>query len=257
MKKHFLLLAATTTISALSIFSKCSKTEHPPRVLVFSKTAGYRHASIPTGVAALRKICEANGISLDSTEDAADFNEPNLKKYAAVIFLSTTGDVLNRDQEIAFEKYIRAGGGFVGIHAATDTEYDWVWFGGLVGGYFNGHPVPQQATIQVLDGQHLSTKCLGDSTWQRFDEWYNFKKLNPDVRVLLNLDEATYSGGTMGANHPIAWAHEYDGGRAFYTAGGHTPESFAEPLFLQHVFGGLLFSMGSAAPDNFQLCSVF
>ncbi len=236
------------------LFSNCSKYDPPPRVLVFSKTSGYRHASIPDGVAALRKLCKENGIWLDSTENAADFTEQNLKKYATVIFLSTTGDVLDRDQEIAFERYIQAGGGFVGIHAATDTEYGWKWFGGLSGAYFQSHPKQQDATLKILDHNHLSTKCLPGDTWKRFDEWYNFKEINPAVNVLLTIDETSYTGGENSANHPMAWYHEYDGGRAFYTALGHTNESFREPLFLQHVLGGLIYAIGKNAPKKYNLC---
>ncbi|HEX8657291.1 MAG TPA: ThuA domain-containing protein, partial [Hymenobacter sp.] len=164
-------------------------------------------------------------------------------KYRAVVFLSTTGDVLNAEQQLAFEQYLGLGRGFVGIHSATDTEYDWLWYNGLVGAYFNGHPAVQQATINVVDNTHLSTKFL-PARWVRTDEWYNFRSFAPDLRVLATLDETTYSGGTNGPEHPIAWYHAYGGGRAFYTAGGHTDDSYREPLFLQHLLGGIQYAMG-------------
>ena len=146
-----------------------------------------------------------------------------------MVFLCTTGDVLNPNQETAFERYIQAGGGYAGVHSATDTEYGWHWYGGLSGAYFNGHPEQQQeATLQIKTHDHPATKNLPDE-WKRKDEWYNFKEMNPKVTVLLNIDENSYQGGTNGANHPVAWYHEYDGGRAFYTALGHTNESYSEP----------------------------
>lgn len=251
---------------ALSIFlPNCS--EHiPPRILIFSKTEGYRHESIPTATAALRKLCIANGIAVDTTEDADDFTAKNLRRYNAVVFLSTTGDVLNPAQENDFERYIQAGGGYVGIHAATDTEYGWTWYGGLAGGYFSSHPAIQPATLRIEDQGHPSTRHLPGDTWQRKDEWYNFKNLNPNVKVLLSLDESSYNGGThcnsqtkdSSANyqpcHPAAWYHEYDGGRAFYTAGGHTKESYAEPEFLQHVLGGIRYAIGKKRHLDYTAC---
>ncbi len=222
----------------------CAGNDIPARVLVFSKTEGYRHESIPVGVAALRKMCYDHGMAMDSSEDAADFNEKNLQRYSAVVFLNTTGDVLNPEQETAFERYIQAGGGYVGVHSATDTEYGWHWYGGLAGAYFNGHPEQQQeATLRIKTHEHPATTNLPDE-WKRKDEWYNFKELNPNVNVLLAIDESSYQGGTNGGNHPMAWSHEYDGGRAFYTALGHTRESYSEPFFLQHLLGGLQYAIG-------------
>lgn len=171
-----------------------------------------------------------------------------------MVFLNTTGDVLNPAQETAFERYIQAGGGFMGVHSATDTEYKWAWFGGLVGGYFNGHPPgTHDATLLVKDHDHAATKHLG-AEWKRKDEWYNLKDVNPNVKVLLTIDEKTYTGGTMGENHPMAWYHAYDGGRAFYTAGGHTKESYSEPDFVKHLFGGLKYAIGSGKRLRYDLC---
>ena len=237
----------------LTIFLPNCSDHIPPRILLFSKTEGYRHDCIPVATAALRKLCLAHGIAVDTTEDASDFNEKNLRRYNAVVFLCTTGDVLDPAQETDFERYIQAGGGYVGIHSATDTEYGWTWYGGLSGGYFSSHPDQQTATLRVENHEHPATRHLGD-TWQRYDEWYNFKDLNPNVTVLLSLDESSYKGGTNGAKHPAAWFHEYDGGRAFYTALGHTKESYAEPEFLKHVLGGIRYSVGKQKRLDYSTC---
>ena len=212
-------------------------------VLVFYKTAGFRHASIPVGLQAIQKLGRENTFGVDTTNNAAAFTPATLKKYAAVVFLSTTQDVLNETQQTAFEQYIRSGKGFVGVHAATDTEYEWPWYNGLVGAYFTNHPAVQKAMVKVVDKTHPSTSFL-PSSWERTDEWYNFKNIQSDLKVLATLDESSYTGGTNGANHPIAWYHAYDGGRAFYTAGGHTNESYSEPLFLQHLLGGIKYAIG-------------
>jgi len=218
------------------------------RVLVFSKTAGFRHSSIAAGKAAVQKLGAENGFGVDTTEDASLFTEDSLKKYAAVVFLNTTGNVLDTKQEAAFERFIQAGGGFAGIHSATDTEYDWIWYARLVGGNFDSHPKPQQAKINVVDKNHPSTKHLPD-VWERFDEWYNFKNFNKDVHVLLKIDEKSYEGGKMGEDHPMAWYHDYDGGRAFYTEFGHTEESYADSTYLKHILGGIQYAIGENNKD--------
>lgn len=219
------------------------------RVLVFSKTAGFRHDSIPEGIAAIEQLGAEHGFAVDATEEAGDFTPDKLATYDAVVFLSTTGDVLNETQQAAFEGYIGDGGGYVGVHAAADTEYDWPWYGGLAGAYFASHPAVQPATVQVEDHAHPATAHLGDE-WIRTDEWYDYRS-NPrdSARVLATLDEDSYSGGTMGEDHPIAWCQEYQGGRAFYTGGGHTKESFTEDAFRQHLLGGIQYATGAAQAD--------
>lgn len=214
-------------------------------VLVFSKTAGFRHDSIAAGVEAIQSLAGARQWVVAAGEDAAIFTDDFLEWFDVVVFLNTTGDILDSDQEAAFERFIQAGGGFVGIHSATDTEYDWVWYGGLVGAYFANHPPgTTPAEIHVEDPAHPSAVTLPE-IWERTDEWYNFTENPRDrVGVILTLDESTYSGGTMGEDHPISWAHEYDGGRAFYTAMGHTSESFREPLFLEHLTGAIEWAGG-------------
>lgn len=215
-------------------------------VLVFSRTAGYRHESIPAGVEALRALGDQDGFRVDATEDAAAFTDAGLGQYRVVVFLSTTGEVLDANGRAAFERYIRGGGNFVGIHAATDTGYEWPWYGALVGNYFKRHPVIQAATLAVVDASHPSTRHL-PIRWRRTDEWYDFRNdtLADDVTVLMKIDETTYRGGRMGAVHPMAWHHDHDGGRAWYTALGHTIEAYSEPLFLEHLRGGIAWAAGT------------
>jgi type 1 glutamine amidotransferase len=164
----------------------------------------------------------------------------SLGQFDAVIFLSTTGDIFDAAQKEAFQKYIQSGKGYVGIHAASDTEYGWPWYGALVGGYFSSHPNVQNAEIQVLDHEHPSTRHL-PQVWFHRDEWYDFKDVKQGLNILMNLDEQSYEGGKMGKFHPIAWFQEYDGGRSFYTGLGHTDESFDSELFQKHILGGLYY----------------
>ncbi|MDQ4054050.1 MAG: ThuA domain-containing protein, partial [Actinomycetota bacterium] len=221
------------------------------KVLVFSETAGFEHGSIPVGRSAVCEVAGADGIAVDWTEDSAAFTPDTLAQYDAVVFLSTTGDVLDGAQQTAFEEYIQGGGGYAGIHAASDTEYDWPWYGELAGAYFDSHPSNQDATAKVSDHQHPSTQGLPER-WDRHDEWYNFRS-NPrgDVHVLATLDETSYSpgNGAMGADHPTAWCHNYDGGRSWYTGGGHTNESYGEPLFRAHLLGGIKWAANLVAGE--------
>jgi len=224
-----------------------------PRVLVFSRTTGFRHLSIPDGISAIRELGTGRW-SVDATEDPAVFTADNLRRYRAVVFLSTTGNVLEDAQQKAFEDYFRAGNGWVGIHAAADTEYEWPWYGKLVGAWFKGHPRNQQATVNVEDRTHRSTAML-PAEWKRLDEWYSFRS-NPrsEVHVLASLDEKSYDPEKVPmGDHPIAWYHEFDGGRAWYTALGHTKESYSEKLFLEHVREGIEWAAGipaKAVPAN-------
>lgn len=247
----FKIFKDTYLLLSLLIFGISCNSRDETKLLVFTKTAGFYHESIPQGVTALRKLADEEEFSLDTTSDASKFNEENLKQYHAVIFLNTTGDVLDNSQEAAFERFIQAGGGFVGIHAAADTEYDWPWYGKLVGGYFNGHPNDpnvREAAIDIVDHKHASTKHLPER-WLREDEWYNYKNLNPELKVLATLDESSYEGGTNGDQHPIAWYHECDGGRSFYTGGGHTDESFEDADYLKHLLEGIKWAAGENPLD--------
>lgn len=213
-------------------------------VLVYSRTAGYRHASIPTGIAAIEALGRELGFAVEHTEDPAWFSDSTLARFRAVVFLSTTGDVLDDAQQQAFERFVEAGGGFVGVHAAADTEYEWPWYGNLVGAWFERHPAIQAATLTVTDSAHPSTRCLPPA-WSRTDEWYDFRAPPPETsRILLTIDEGSYRGGGMGSDHPMSWAQVWGGGRSWYTALGHTEESYREPTFLDHLAGGILWVLG-------------
>ncbi|TAE23122.1 MAG: PKD domain-containing protein [Cytophagales bacterium] len=231
------------TVSTLSWAQ--SGTPSLNRVLVFSKTKGYRHASIPVGQRTLMQMGKENGFSVDTTENSALFNEANLKRYGLVLFLSTTGDVLNDAQQAAFERYIQAGGGYLGIHAATDTEYGWPWYNKLAGGQFMSHPGnPNVQTGEAYSADKASATMFGfPDRWKIKDEFYDFKNFNRDVKVIAKLDESTYKEGKMGADHPAMWYHEYDGGRAFYTVFGHPDETYSEPIFLKTLLAGVKWAM--------------
>lgn len=231
-----------TTLLFFSVLIVAKAQRH--RILIFSKTAGYHHASIAAGIRAIEQMGKANRFATDTTTDAANFTQLNLKKYAAVIFLSTTGDVLNNEQQQAFERFIQHGGGFVGVHAATDTEYDWPWYGQLVGAYFKSHPKIQQATLDVVDHNFPGTKDL-PARWTRTDEWYNYKWIDSGLHVLISIDESTYKGGENGKYHPMCWYHGFDGGRAFYIEMGHTDASYEEPYYLNLLLSGIKYAMGN------------
>ncbi|AZM49689.1 hypothetical protein DMB38_31430 [Streptomyces sp. WAC 06738] len=218
----------------------------PYEVLVFSRTAGFRHDAIDEGITALRELGAENGFQVTATEDATAFTGDSLARFKVVVFLNTTGDVLGAAQQAAFEGYIAGGGAYVGVHSAADTEYDWPWYGGLVGAYFHSHPQIQSATVVVEDRTHDATAHLA-ATWQRTDEWYNYRTSpRAGAHVLASLDESSYSGGTMNGDHPIAWCKEYAGGRSFYTGGGHTAESYAQADFRRHLLGGIRWAAGTA-----------
>ncbi len=224
-----------------------------PRVLVFSKTTGFRHSSIGTGIAALREIGKESGWTVTATEDANVFTPENLAKFDVVVFLSTTGDILNATQQAAFERFVRGGGGFVGVHSATDTEYDWAWYGKLVGAYFARHPQVQAGQIIVEDRAHPSTSFL-PMPWFHVDEWYDFKaNPRPNVRVLASLKPDSYQGGGM-ADHPIIWCQEFEGGRSWYTELGHTEGTYDELMFRRHLTEGIVWAANARPrPDSVAL----
>jgi cytochrome c len=255
MKKNLfglgrLVFAVILSITTLSIaFAQEANPLKGQKVLVFSLTKGFRHSSIKPGQIALFKMAKEKGFSVDTTENPAMFTEKNLKNYRVVVFMSTTGNVLNEQQQNAFERYIQAGGAYFGVHAATDTEYDWPWYTKLAGGQFASHPGRpnvQKGTFTAVDKSHISTAHM-PTTFDRTDEFYDFKNFNKDVKVLITLDEKSYKDGKMGDYHPMAWYHEFDGGRSFYTNWGHTHETFDEPLVLQHIWGGLQWAASGPA----------
>ncbi|WP_432954440.1 ThuA domain-containing protein [Micromonospora haikouensis] len=241
--------AAAAVLAATTSATPASAADAPYDVLVFSKTAGFRHDSIAVGTQAIRELGAANGFTVTATEDASRFTTANLAQYEAVVFLNTTGDVLDAAQQSAFESYVNGGGGYVGVHSAADTEYGWSYYGSLVGGYFASHPAIQQANVRIENRAHPATGHL-PRTWTRTDEWYNYQT-NPraGARVLATLDESSYSGGSMGGDHPISWCKTVSSGRSFYTGLGHTQGSYAEAAFRSHLLGGIRYAAGRAKAD--------
>ena len=213
------------------------------RILVFSKTNGFRHESIEAGIAAIKKLGAENNFLVDATEDSLDINDQKLSGYQAIIFLSPTGKVLGIQQEKALQHFIRHGNGFVGVHAATDCEHDFPWYVKMIGASFVSHPRQQTATLYIVDHQHPATQSLPEH-WERKDEWYNFNNINPEVKLLISIDEKSYEGGTNSPIHPISWYQSFEGGRIFYTELGHTIESYSEPLYLKHLLGGIQYAVG-------------
>ncbi|MFC3381017.1 ThuA domain-containing protein [Couchioplanes azureus] len=238
------LLAALLLIPAPAVAA-----DDPYDVLVFSRTTGFRHDSIAAGTQAVRDLGAQHGFSVTATEDPAVFTAAGLAGYEAVVFLNTTGDVLDTAQQAAFEGYIRGGGGYAGVHAAADTEYGWPFYGELVGAWFASHPAIQPATVVLEDRAHAATAHL-PQRWNRTDEWYDYRtNARSTAHVLATLDESTYSGGRMGADHPHAWCKTLDAGRSFYTGGGHTRESYADPAFRAHLLGGIRYAAGRTNAD--------
>lgn len=224
----------------------------PKNILIYTHNGkGYVHDNIPHAVEALKKLCSENGYTAESTDDPAVFTPENMKKYRCIIFASTNNEAFDTEQQKqAFVEYIRGGGGFVGIHSASGSERKWPWFAAMLGGRFVRHPVLQPFTIKVIDKTHPSTKFLGD-TWSWEDECYYTNNLNPDINVLLAVDLTTikddkkveYPGATFGDYFPLAWSHEFDGGRQFYTALGHKAEYYKDEKFLKHILGGIKWTM--------------
>jgi type 1 glutamine amidotransferase len=241
MNKYNYLIVIT--LFSLLSFVKAGKNKD--KVLIFSLTKGYHHVSIADGITAITQWGTENDFDTDTTTDVTKFTNDNLKRYKTIIFLSPTGNgFFNDEQKAALQQYIHNGGGFVGIHAATDCLYDWDWYGKLVGAYFTKHPKIQQASLHVTDQQHMATKGL-PATWQHTDEWYNFKSISPDIKILITVDEKSYTGGENGEVHPISWYQKFEGGRVFYTALGHTKEDYTtDTLFKAHVIAGIKYALG-------------
>ena len=218
-----------------------------PRILVYSKTVGFRHDSIADGVRALAGLARERGWDFEATEDPTAFRDSRLAHFDLVLFLNTNGSVLDDAGREALVRFVRSKKAFVGVHGAAATETDWTWFGGLVGATFKAHPAIQPALVSVADASHPATRHL-PVAWRRIDEWYGFHESPREkVRVLLTLDESSYEPGegAMGAHHPLSWCHEFEGGRSFYTALGHTKESYEERPFLEHLAGGTAWALGA------------
>ena len=229
--------------SVVLFFGFTADKKEPSKILVFSLTKGFRHVSILDGIKAIRKLGAENNLQIDTSEDVNSISTENLKKYKLLIFLGPTGsDVFNPSQKQALKEYINKGGRFVGIHAASDFCYEWEWYGKMVGGYFESHPKVQEVKLDIVMPKNKMEEGL-PQPWMHKDEWYNFKTMNPDVKVLIKADETSYEGGKMNNNHPISWYHEFEGGKVFYTALGHTKECYTDPLFLKHLWAGMKWAM--------------
>jgi type 1 glutamine amidotransferase/predicted dehydrogenase len=214
-------------------------------ILIFTKTApwAYRHASIEAATASFQKHCANLGIATEWTENATAFNDNNLKKFSAIVLLSANHDIFDADQEAALQRYIRAGGGLMGIHNSSGVERNWKWFNNMIGGTFVWHPPLQEGTIKIVNKKHSSTKGL-PALWPRKDEWYYFSNLSDKINVVAVLDSSTFKSDRHPQNYPFAWYHEFEGGRVFYTAGGHNAVDFEEPQFVKHLMGGLKYVIG-------------
>ena len=244
LKPTFLALALVFTFALGSFAQQNAQI----RALVFSKTAGFRHQSIPEGVTALKKLGQTHVFNVYTTEDANQFNDENLAKYDVIILMSTTGTIFNDAQKAAFQKFVQSGKGVVGIHSATDTEYEWPWYNKMIGAYFLAHPRQQTLRLEVVDQNHPATWHL-PKNWLWTDELYEFRDINPAIKILINADESTYEVAKgNGDNHPMAWYHEYDGGRVFYTALGHVESAFQDPDFLKHLYGGIWYAAKGHLP---------
>jgi uncharacterized protein len=224
--------------SLLQVQSACASGDV---ILVFTKTAGYRHDSIPAAVEAVRALAARLRMEVEHSEDAAIFRPDKLSAFKAVAFVNTTGNILDDEQQRAFEAFIAEGGSYLGVHSAADTEYDWPWYGRLIGAWFESHPPGlQTGTIHFV-------RPLGGTwpvSWQATDEFYNFRtRPSGEAMIAATLDESTYEGGDMGADHPLAWCQRIYGGRSWYTGLGHTSELFANPIFLAHLEKGILYAM--------------
>jgi cytochrome c len=249
------------------LFGLCSagaviaEADRARQVLVFSKTAEYRHQSIPAGIKAIEKIGAEANFAVVASEDGSLFSDASLAAFQAVIFLNTTGDILDQEQQVALERYIQAGGGFVGIHAAADTEWKrvpggsyWAWYQRLVGGVFEGHPPnsDQLGTLTVRDKLHPATRSL-PPVFNLSDEWYDYKRVSSGIHVLLTVDEGSYKGAAMdaGEKHPVAWYRDFDGGRSFYTTLGHGDATYSNEHFLTLLRGGIVYAMGEGKPLDY------
>ncbi|MCX4679961.1 ThuA domain-containing protein [Streptomyces sp. NBC_01433] len=252
------LIALTSLLAlvvALLVASPPGAQAAPFRVLVYSEVTNFTHDSIPAGIAAVKKLGAENGFEVEATDDSAVFNDTDLSRFQAVVFNNTNstpekGDLLTAAERAALQKYIRAGGGWVGLHAASASERDWDWYEGLVGAIFDQHPAVQTGRVKVLDHAHPSTKDLPE-LWERTEEWYNWRS-NPTSKVHTLAQIKVRDGITgldEGVDHPWSWCQNYDGGRSWFTAGGHAASAFQEEGFVKHLLGGIQWAAGAEQGD--------
>lgn len=232
-----------------------NKNTYPPqpvtagksKIFILTETKGYRHESIEAGLAMFNKRADDWRVEISHAEESAVMKEQDIKEYDIIVLLNSTGNIFTEEEQALLEEYLAAGGAILGIHAAADAEYDWPWYGQMLGGWFRSHPEIQEAKCLVADGNHPVATGL-PAVWERTDEWYNFKHLSHDNKVILLLDESTYSGGIHGDYHPISWCREWGGGRIFYTGMGHTAETYSEPLFQTHIQNAIQWLHEQAIP---------
>lgn len=240
-------------LCSMLLFSRFSFAQEKKQfsALLVTKTAGWHHESINEGVAAIKALAARNFFDVQWHQDGVGITDQYLGKFQVIIFLNTTGDIFKPDEQKAIEHFIQAGKGYVGIHSASDTEYDWPWYTKLVGRMFHIHPAIQTAKLKFTSNKFPGLNLFTDSQWWT-DEWYQFgAETATGLNYILAVDESSYdpktnwgnkSGDGMGAFHPISWYHDYDGGRSFYTALGHMPQVYSEPAFLSHIYAGILWA---------------
>lgn len=242
MKAKLILLAAIIISVTIGCSAQNDKEfKEPLNILVFSKTSGFRHASVSSGLKMLYDLSPDQNWVITATEDATLFDSDFLKNFDVTVFLNPTGDAIDEAGQADFEKFMKSGKGFVGIHAAADFEYEWPFYGNLVGGYFKTHPPAQEGTVIFEDHNHPAMEPFkGMDSYTTFDEWYTFKENpRPNVNVLASLDEnsvkkAKNDDWKMG-DHPLIWWQEENGIRSFYTVFGHTHEAFQDELIIEHI----------------------
>ena len=246
--KHLVILL----LAGISITSS-AKAQKQFKALIVTTTNGWHHESLHSGVIALKEMAARNFFDAVLMEDPNGFTDKNLEQYQVVVFLNTSGDIFNSEQQKALERFIQSGKGFVGIHSASDTEYDWEWYTKLVGRMFHIHPAVQSGKLQVLDATFPGLQDFSHGKlWT--EEWYEFgEEKVKGLQYILAVDETTYNpkvnwpvrnkkGEGMGKMHPLAWYHQFDGGRSFYTALGHLPTNFSNEAFLSHLYAGILWA---------------
>jgi len=243
MLKRILLLGAVLLIGSEILVAQIRRNPERFQVLLFTKSISYpnRHNSISDGVEMFQELSSKNSFGLTWTDDAAIFDDTSrLNNMDVIVFLNTSGIILNESQKKAFQDYIHNGGNFVGIHSASYTFVnDWPWYAKLLGAWWNRHPGIHTAVVKVENANHPSTVHL-PSSWIITEEWFNFQNISDKINVLLTVNEKTYPGGKMPNYHPIAWYQDnFEGGRSFFTLLGHTEEIYHDPLYQQHITGAL------------------
>lgn len=260
MRRIFLMRTHRLAALAILLAGFSLQAAPVPHVLVYTKNQVgqglYVHVNIAASVEALKKLGDANSFVVEVSDNPVDFTEANLKKYKALVFDNVNNEIFdNEQQKEALEHYVHNGGGVVGIHSASGAMRNWPWFWSLVGGKFNRHPKLQTFTIKVKDPADPSTEHF-PSTFQWTDEFYFLDHMAADLHVLLAGDltrlvdpaKDKYPGKLFGDEFPLAWKHEFEGGRAWYTALGHQKEHYADPVFMKHILGGILWAMGETKP---------